>query len=547
MKDVVIDVAKRYEVSDTKLWTWWINDDADEENDFSGASSVPGQSPGNHSDNIVNGHSDLIDFFPVWLDLHDLLKQFPPSEDIQYKLKQADSGLKAVYTDLTQAHAGSFLTVNNAVYGPAFDQPAHTAPTFKITASGVVLASSFLQKIKDNPDKGVLLLEGTRATSLPLVLEIWKGTTKISQTDLPLRINGVEEMYRWHNFRESPTISERLEEPSNRSDDICKNMDVFMAHGFRVPENEARAWGAEFFKRLYQEGMNARFHAVTWSSDTGASISYEQNVNNAFLTASNYAARVNAIKAANSSEVVVMGHSLGCMLTSAAIADGGMQADKFFALNGAVPAEAFDGSMANEKTNALNRLLHPDWRGYKAKTWASNWHRLFTNSVAFPADDRAELTWRGRFADAADVLYNFWSSGDEVLEISEAEINLTSGIEWNWRLDWWPVNANYRRFTWHKQALFKGRSSLYGTTWAGWGFWEWDLGGRVYNTDEANALDDATLRTNPAFRHNPDEMFTSNIAQSVQNDLLARGIPELSYPIGCTNSVRSLVIRIVVV
>ncbi len=121
MKDVVIDVAKRYEVSDTKLWTWWINDDADEENDFSGASSVPGQSPGNHSDNIVNGHSDLIDFFPVWLDLHDLLKQFPPSEDI-----------------------------------------------------------------------------------------------------LPLSIDGVDEMYRWHNFRESPTISERLEEPSNRSDDTLR-------------------------------------------------------------------------------------------------------------------------------------------------------------------------------------------------------------------------------------------------------------------------------------------------------------------------------------
>ena len=25
-----------------------------------------------------------------------------------------------------------------------------------------------------------------------------------------------------------------------------------------------------------------------------------------------------------------------------------------------------------------------------------------------------------------------------------------------------------RRYIWHKQALFKGRSLLYGTTWAGW-------------------------------------------------------------------------------
>ena len=59
--------------------------------------------------------------------------------------------------------------------------------------------------------------------------------------------------------------------------------------------------------------------------------------------------------------------------------------------------------------------------------------------------------------------------------------------------------------------------------------------------------DDDILRIEPVFRHNPDEMFTSNIVQSVQNELLARGIPELSFPIGCTNSVRSLVIRIVVV
>jgi len=91
-----------------------------------------------------------------------------------------------------------------------------------------------------------------------------------------------------------------------------------------------------------------------------------------------------------------------------------------------------------------------------------------------------------------------------------------------------------RRYVWHKQALFKGRSWAYGTTWAGWGFWEWALPlvGKVYSRDEANALTDDELRAEPVFRHNPDEMFTSNIVTSVQNELLARGIPELSYPIG---------------
>ena len=58
---------------------------------------------------------------------------------------------------------------------------------------------------------------------------------------------------------------------------------------------------------------------------------------------------------------------------------------------------------------------------------------------------------------------------------------------------------------------------------------------KVYTQAQANALDDDTLRTAPVFRQNPDEMFSSNIVQSVQNNLLARGIPELSYPIGYTS------------
>lgn len=91
---------------------------------------------------------------------------------------------------------------------------------------------------------------------------------------------------------------------------------------------------------------------------------------------------------------------------------------------------------------------------------------------------------------------------------------------------------NPPRYVWHKQALFKGRSPLYGTTWAVWEFWmhyvddEWVKG---YTLAQANALTDDELRTAPVFRHNPEEMFSSNIVKSVQDNLLARGIPELSY------------------
>ena len=38
--------------------------------------------------------------------------------------------------------------------------------------------------------------------------------------------------------------------------------------------------------------------------------------------------------------------------------------------------------------------------------------------------------------------------------------------------------------------------------------------------------------TNAVFRHEPVEMFSSNITKNVQNEILAQGIPALSYATG---------------
>ena len=554
----VIEWQDQTQASTNRVFRWWINDDDDNGTDMAeGANDVPGQGYGlsttsndtQYPDNdTVDGRCDLLDFFPLWLNVGELLSAFPTDGTYTIRLSQANNALRAVYTDLSTTNAGSYLVSTVANCGPNLSQASYEAETFLIDDDGVELEQGFVNRIIVDPHKGILMVEGCAETQNPLVLGVFRNGVKIATVELPLQLSGVEDMYRFHNLRFEPTIPERVSEPTNLPDTECLNVDVFLAHGFLVGEDESRAWGSEFFKRLWQEGSRARFHAVTWSSDCqpdytyGPNMSYEYNVNNAFLSASNYAARVNAIQATNQSEIVVMAHSLGNMLTSAAINDWGMRADKYFALNGAVPAEAYDASMVDVRTDAANSLLHPDWRGYKASTWSSNYYHLFTNSAAFPCDARTNLTWRGRFANAAPVLYNFWSSGDEVLEVAEDadEIDLTAGLEWDWEWTWPPVSANTRRYVWHKQALFKGRDAVYGTTWAGWGFWmnyvddEWV---KVYTLAQANALTDDTLRTAPVFRHNPDEMFTSNIVKSVQNNILARGIPELSYPIGYTNVV----------
>jgi hypothetical protein len=40
------------------------------------------------------------------------------------------------------------------------------------------------------------------------------------------------------------------------------------------------------------------------------------------------------------------------------------------------------------------------------------------NCLAVQYDDRAKLGWPGRFADVASVAVNFYSTGDEVLELA---------------------------------------------------------------------------------------------------------------------------------
>ena len=78
----------------------------------------------------MNGSGDLANFFPVFLNIQDLLAQFPPSGTTKYYLVQGDSAVNFVYTNLTQAEAFSYRTGNlSSGFGPDFDQAASSAVT----------------------------------------------------------------------------------------------------------------------------------------------------------------------------------------------------------------------------------------------------------------------------------------------------------------------------------------------------------------------------------------------------------------------------------
>ena len=230
------------------------------------------------------------------------------------------------------------------------------------------------------------------------------------------------------------------------------------------------------------------------------------------------------------------------MVVSSAIQDHSMGVSKYFMLNAAVAAEAYNGDLAS--TSIPNPMVHDDWEDYNAVTWSANWHTLFPTT----GDARGGLTWRGRFSNVANVAYNFYSSGDEVFEMFEEYTpfpitGYTTGPN---------VSQSVGRYSWQKQELFKGRTAsddivtawLTSSDQAGWGFrgavipvivapesvdlqWVND-----YTPGQANALTENEIRTNCVFHPNPPELFQSSMSTSTRTSLLAYAIPALSQAAG---------------
>jgi hypothetical protein len=531
--DRKIDDDDKDKATSSDPFRFWINDDADTGDISEDDSDVPGHSGGlfgsaNYGNSHVDGRSDLLDFFPVWLDLHDTLTLLPPSSTVQYKLKQANGAVRAVYTDLTKGSAGNFLTTEGNTYGPSFNQNSYEADTFEVTSSGVTLSTDFLDKIKNDASKGILLMEGAAATTSPLVLEVWKDGAKICETEMPLKVSGVEAFYRWVNIRAAAgggvSRATDTSEPASNPDAHCNGKHFIFVHGYSVSENAAKGWNSEMFKRLYQAGSRAMFTAVTWFGNEGqvpewipwlggSTPDYYANVVNAFETSSNLAAAVTGL----SGTKYIAGHSLGNMLVSSALKDNGLSVNTYFMIDAATAREAYDQS-ASDRAN----MRHPDWQNYSNRLWASEWYQLFTTP-----DARHNLTWRGRFA-AIGGAYNYYSSTEDVLDNGDGALH----------------NPLVSHWAWYNQEVRKGTTLMWlapGNCEGGWGFnaaYTNDDGSYPLLPTAANALTDDNIRTNSFFAwFDEDTLYGTNgsaVAQqpAVSRRLLADGIPALSFAMG---------------
>ena len=485
----VIDTSRDTANPDRELvrrqlpWFFWVNDDNDA--DETDGNDIPGAGA-NGQDDHVNGTRDLVDFFPVHLDIADLLSAYPPSDPtITYKLAQADGAANFLTTDLTPATAGNYhsdadkaVTLGNATVTP-------------ITAGGVPLDPAFLGRVLTD-DQGIILVEARKATTAPLRLEVWRGTELLSKVELPLSFAGVEQMFRHVNLTGAvgitPETYTRGGAP-NWPDELNNKQAFVFAHGYNVNQKQARGSQAEFFKRLWWSGSRAQFWGVTWYGFesqvpvAGFAPDLQSNVVSAFGTAPQFKEFITELRQETQfTDISVAAHSLGNAVVSSAISDHGAQITRYFLLDAAVPSEAYDAGEA-EPNDASAIMPHTEWNRehgvYHSSLWVTNWSGFFPTT-----DVRSQLTWRDRFRPKSSPnfstdYYDFHSSGEEVLALDDGLTPSMTGIIfsqlWNYLENILPGREGQPAGTksWVYQEKLKGRliaGKIASSKFGGWGF-----------------------------------------------------------------------------
>jgi hypothetical protein len=534
------DHSRKIEDTDRKralnedTYYFWINDD-DGKDDTEGT-GIPGSGNLNWNRYSVNGTRDLIDFFPVYLDIEELKATYPPSV-YTYKLHHATSSLSLVETTLDRDTSGNYLTDITTAKRLAYEKKT------MITREGYTVPAKILT------GKGVVLVEGWKEAATPLRLVVYDAAGKqmLEAAKLNLSIAGVEQMFRHVNLIQAidapnaPSMISGNGGEINRLSDAhftnkehftgfdSQNQDKYfvLLHGVNVNGQAARGWHAEMFKRLYWAGSNAKFVGVSWYSTDGPSWGYYPNVVHAFETAEILGPKLKSV--VGNSPVTIMAHSLGNMVVSSYLADhfpleaaaDRLNVTSYLMFDAAVALEAYLGDYTgygadlNGELNADNTMVHSDWFGYQKRFSASEWYQRFAAS-----DGRNKLTWRNRFSALPENIryVNFFSSGEDVLAtyagIQPDPSRLGSAIE--------GLNS------WVLQEKWKGRPlGPGGSDYMGWGF---NLNDEQYNPYLRGHLDasEANLTITDNNQLIPRPFFQKTAPVRVASILFADGLVSFS-------------------
>jgi len=545
----VIDEKDRQRAALGDTYYFWINDDDDEGETEGNDTPIDNNIlPRDYSNEYVDGIRDLIDFFPVAFELKEMTKAFPPSQ-FKYLLRAEDEQVNLLFPNQIVPNLKVSIVENYLIdietakqFTELYQEQIKTVKAdghFK-TSFSEQFAKTFQQRLDEiveqsasNEDQPVLLFEGNKKSSKPLVLEILNESGQpVFSTSLNLSLDGVEQMFRHknlikelRNFYPNHALPEHepvpdegmpdrlvIEDFSNQEhfagfDAESDERNFVHVHGYNVNGQNARGEQAEIFKRLYWSGSRAKFWAITWYGWESQDPAYLKLLPCSGTRTPNY--HVNVRHAINTGRLLkdfvnnnvqgnttIFAHSLGNMAVSSAIHEG-MNISRYLMVNSAVAEEAFtpedvysDGEAWESATKFS--MYHPAWRypdgfdgpiewGYQPFLWASEWYKRFNN---MPGDGRATLTWRNIFEEVRNKeTYVYYTPTDEAFRPFNYSLDkVDSGSYPDNRTDWPGVedvlqnyscfnNSKIGTYSWAIQELFKGRFLIDSdSNTGGWGF-----------------------------------------------------------------------------
>ena len=436
-RDSVIDDGDIAAYVSGETLHWWVN------NDTVKTEFLPNYPPSqeNRNDSTVNGFYDLQNFFAASMMMQPFCGAW--GNRAEYRIV-SDGPADAFGYCLADGKWNNPQEIYRKAMQSVDSDKLHEA-RLSGTASRQKIPFGTLDAFASGC--GLAVMEA-RQKGVPASMEMRYGGEVLYKCKIPVSVHDVEEMFTTVNIRGAETNSSfALDIPQrpgkNKTGPLNPGNFVFV-HGYNMNEDEGRLWGASVFKRLWALGLDIDFTVILWNGsvsqwDVGlfgyglgkVTPDYYTNVCNA-INASY--ALADAVDALGPGPDFIMAHSLGNMITSSAVQDHGLNPDKYFMVNAAVPVEAYCGT--NAVTDAVRAdMTPPGWRDYPLRVRPAHWAELFAEG-----DGRRELSWSGRFCNVTNVV-NFYSTEEEVLRNSDGDISA------------FPA----RTFAWAKQELFKGR------------------------------------------------------------------------------------------
>lgn len=497
----------------------------------------------NGDDDQVNGRNDLVNQLPMAICTKGFLENWG-RKNIEVVLMPSESqnSLRRCYGatswDAVRSCVLEDIEIDDesSYWEFGYGSELHKAKLCKFNEGGDVLSTEVVRRSLNN--KGMMYIEAFSECCNPITLLIrLDGETLFSYTP-QIKFSNVEDMYRWHNIRSAADESAKVEleskplpSPQGWPDSERDDANMYFVHGYNVSEREARTWGQAFFKRMWWSGMNAKFHVVAWFGNETqigekASPNYHVNVENAFASSKAFVDIVKKYPGRN----YVAAHSLGNMLVSSAIQDWGLPYERYFMLNAAVAAEAYDASATTKET--IHGMTPHSWDEVPNMYRSTHWYEL---EGFAPNDARRQLTWRNRF-NRVNKAVNYYSSEEEVLQCDPS-----GGGKFVLQRDW----------AWYNQERIKGDNPVPGSRdEGGWAYnskyQEPETGGDPRNGITTSYHDPSVsdilaikedLRCHPVFKPFEDASlltanFVSSITREMISQLLADAIPAESFPAG---------------